>query len=131
MGMASVSLRGRREDCVERERGKGRRSREWRMSNQSRRRPGRSGGRSVGLLILTMGWAIQELPKTVSVGPDRISFRHPDKLGEWRHEKRLRKCLSKLRGIEKVEVDPSNQKVTVTGLRSQEQSAEGDKAGRP
>ncbi|KAB1203501.1 hypothetical protein CJ030_MR8G007379 [Morella rubra] len=31
------------------------------------------------------------------------------------HEKRLRKCLSKLRGIEKVEVDANCQKVVVTG----------------
>ncbi|KAI0511881.1 hypothetical protein KFK09_012515 [Dendrobium nobile] len=31
------------------------------------------------------------------------------------HEKRLRKCLSKVRGIEKVEVDGSIQKVVVTG----------------
>ncbi|XP_019172185.1 PREDICTED: heavy metal-associated isoprenylated plant protein 28-like [Ipomoea nil] len=31
------------------------------------------------------------------------------------HEKRLRKCLSKLRGIEKVEIDGRSQKVTVTG----------------
>ncbi|OVA01096.1 Heavy metal-associated domain [Macleaya cordata] len=31
------------------------------------------------------------------------------------HEKRLRKCLSKLKGIEKVEVDGSSQKVVVTG----------------
>lgn len=31
------------------------------------------------------------------------------------HEKRLRKCLSKLRGIEKVEVDANSQKVVVTG----------------
>ncbi|KAJ6931748.1 hypothetical protein NC652_015051 [Populus alba x Populus x berolinensis] len=31
------------------------------------------------------------------------------------HEKRLRKCLSKLKGIEKVEVDVSSQKVMVTG----------------
>ncbi|KAK7400313.1 hypothetical protein VNO78_11519 [Psophocarpus tetragonolobus] len=31
------------------------------------------------------------------------------------HEKRLRKCLSKLKGIEKVEVDTSCQKVVVTG----------------
>ncbi|XP_050151665.1 heavy metal-associated isoprenylated plant protein 30-like [Malus sylvestris] len=30
------------------------------------------------------------------------------------HEKRLRKCLSKLRGIEKVEVDAYSQKVVVT-----------------
>ncbi|XP_027149774.1 heavy metal-associated isoprenylated plant protein 28-like [Coffea eugenioides] len=31
------------------------------------------------------------------------------------HEKRLRKCLSKLKGIEKVEVDGKSEKVTVTG----------------
>ncbi|XP_039130609.1 uncharacterized protein LOC120266999 isoform X1 [Dioscorea cayenensis subsp. rotundata] len=31
------------------------------------------------------------------------------------HEKRLRKCLSKIRGIEKVEVEASIQKVVVTG----------------
>ncbi|XP_028784534.1 heavy metal-associated isoprenylated plant protein 28-like [Neltuma alba] len=31
------------------------------------------------------------------------------------HEKRLRKCLSKLKGIEKVEVDGKRQKVVVTG----------------
>ncbi|KAK0575778.1 hypothetical protein LWI29_006921 [Acer saccharum] len=31
------------------------------------------------------------------------------------HEKRLRKCLSKLKGIEKVEVDGNSQKVVVTG----------------
>ncbi|KAK4390010.1 Heavy metal-associated isoprenylated plant protein 44 [Sesamum angolense] len=31
------------------------------------------------------------------------------------HEKRLRKCLSKLKGIEKVEVDGNSQKVAVTG----------------
>ncbi|KAH8514955.1 hypothetical protein POPTR_002G005300v4 [Populus trichocarpa] len=31
------------------------------------------------------------------------------------HEKRLRKCLSKLKGIEKVEVDVNSQKVVVTG----------------
>ncbi|XP_057751035.1 heavy metal-associated isoprenylated plant protein 45-like [Arachis stenosperma] len=31
------------------------------------------------------------------------------------HEKRLRKCLSKLKGIEKVEVDANCQKVVVTG----------------
>nr|XP_017257229.1 PREDICTED: heavy metal-associated isoprenylated plant protein 21-like isoform X2 [Daucus carota subsp. sativus] len=31
------------------------------------------------------------------------------------HEKRLRKCLSKLRGIQKVEVDANSQKVVVTG----------------
>ncbi|WCJ44759.1 Heavy metal transport/detoxification superfamily protein [Euphorbia peplus] len=31
------------------------------------------------------------------------------------HEKRLRKSLSKLRGIEKVEVDANSQKVVVTG----------------
>ncbi|KAL0361898.1 UNVERIFIED_CONTAM: Heavy metal-associated isoprenylated plant protein 44 [Sesamum radiatum] len=31
------------------------------------------------------------------------------------HEKRLRKCLSKLKGIEKVEVDGNSQKVMVTG----------------
>ncbi|KAF8409882.1 hypothetical protein HHK36_002400 [Tetracentron sinense] len=31
------------------------------------------------------------------------------------HEKRLRKCLSKIKGIEKVEVDVSSQKVAVTG----------------
>ncbi|XP_043708950.1 heavy metal-associated isoprenylated plant protein 45-like [Telopea speciosissima] len=31
------------------------------------------------------------------------------------HEKRLRKCLSKVKGIEKVEVDVSSQKVVVTG----------------
>ncbi|KAK4351762.1 hypothetical protein RND71_027280 [Anisodus tanguticus] len=31
------------------------------------------------------------------------------------HEKRLRKCLSKLKGIYKVEVDGSSQKVVVTG----------------
>ncbi|KAF4370474.1 hypothetical protein CsatB_007912 [Cannabis sativa] len=31
------------------------------------------------------------------------------------HEKRLRKCLSKLKGIEKVEVDTNSQKVVVTG----------------
>ncbi|PIN14684.1 Copper chaperone [Handroanthus impetiginosus] len=31
------------------------------------------------------------------------------------HEKRLRKCLSKLRGIEKVEVDGNSQKVVVIG----------------
>ncbi|KAF9686577.1 hypothetical protein SADUNF_Sadunf02G0003600 [Salix dunnii] len=31
------------------------------------------------------------------------------------HEKRVRKCLSKLKGIEKVEVDVSSQKVVVTG----------------
>ncbi|CBI40763.3 unnamed protein product, partial [Vitis vinifera] len=31
------------------------------------------------------------------------------------HEKRLRKCLSKLKGIEKVEVDANSQKVVVTG----------------
>ncbi|PKA60378.1 Heavy metal-associated isoprenylated plant protein 26 [Apostasia shenzhenica] len=31
------------------------------------------------------------------------------------HEKRLRKCLSKVKGIEKVEVDASIQKVVVTG----------------
>ncbi|WVZ26684.1 hypothetical protein V8G54_005228 [Vigna mungo] len=31
------------------------------------------------------------------------------------HEKRLRKCLSKLKGIEKVEVDTNCQKVVVTG----------------
>ncbi|XP_057975568.1 heavy metal-associated isoprenylated plant protein 30-like [Malania oleifera] len=30
------------------------------------------------------------------------------------HEKKLRKCLSKLRGIEKVEVDANSQKVVVT-----------------
>ncbi|KAL8088486.1 heavy metal-associated isoprenylated plant protein 28-like [Apium graveolens] len=31
------------------------------------------------------------------------------------HEKRLRKCLSKLRGIEKLEVYANSQKVVVTG----------------
>ncbi|XP_065847184.1 heavy metal-associated isoprenylated plant protein 28-like [Euphorbia lathyris] len=31
------------------------------------------------------------------------------------HEKRLRKSLSKIRGIEKVEVDANSQKVVVTG----------------
>ncbi|MQM06205.1 hypothetical protein Taro_039028 [Colocasia esculenta] len=31
------------------------------------------------------------------------------------HEKRLRKCLSKIKGIEKVEVEVSTQKVVVTG----------------
>ncbi|XVE69556.1 hypothetical protein DITRI_Ditri10aG0000900 [Diplodiscus trichospermus] len=31
------------------------------------------------------------------------------------HEKRLRKCLSKLKGIEKVEVDGKSEKVVVTG----------------
>ncbi|KAL2968914.1 hypothetical protein AAZX31_15G051600 [Glycine max] len=31
------------------------------------------------------------------------------------HEKRLRKCLAKLKGIEKVEVDCNSQKVVVTG----------------
>ncbi|XWS26056.1 hypothetical protein CRYUN_Cryun27aG0120100 [Craigia yunnanensis] len=31
------------------------------------------------------------------------------------HEKRLRKCLSKLKGIEKVEVDGNSQRVVVTG----------------
>ncbi|KAL6974914.1 hypothetical protein U1Q18_044099 [Sarracenia purpurea var. burkii] len=31
------------------------------------------------------------------------------------HEKRLRKCLSKLKGIEKVEVDGNSQKVVITG----------------
>ncbi|CAI9753332.1 unnamed protein product [Fraxinus pennsylvanica] len=31
------------------------------------------------------------------------------------HERRLRKCLSKLKGTEKVEVDGNNQKVMVTG----------------
>ncbi|KAF5194950.1 hypothetical protein FRX31_015461 [Thalictrum thalictroides] len=31
------------------------------------------------------------------------------------HEKRLRKSLSKIRGIEKIEVDASSQKVVVTG----------------
>ncbi|PIA25017.1 hypothetical protein AQUCO_10900024v1 [Aquilegia coerulea] len=31
------------------------------------------------------------------------------------HEKRVRKSLSKIRGIEKVEVDASSQKVVVTG----------------
>ncbi|OAY74365.1 Heavy metal-associated isoprenylated plant protein 26, partial [Ananas comosus] len=31
------------------------------------------------------------------------------------HEKRVRKCLSKVKGIEKVEVEASIQKVTVTG----------------
>ncbi|KAF2310260.1 hypothetical protein GH714_007448 [Hevea brasiliensis] len=31
------------------------------------------------------------------------------------HEKRLRKSLSKLKGIEKVEVDANSQKVVVTG----------------
>ncbi|KAL3514894.1 hypothetical protein ACH5RR_027611 [Cinchona calisaya] len=31
------------------------------------------------------------------------------------HEKRLRKCLSKLKGIEKVEVDGNREKVAVTG----------------
>ncbi|OVA00676.1 Heavy metal-associated domain [Macleaya cordata] len=31
------------------------------------------------------------------------------------HEKRLRKCLSKIKGIEKVEVDASSQRVGVTG----------------
>ncbi|XP_050213395.1 heavy metal-associated isoprenylated plant protein 45-like [Mercurialis annua] len=31
------------------------------------------------------------------------------------HEKRLRKSLSKLRGIEKVEVDANREKVAVTG----------------
>ncbi|XP_073007132.1 heavy metal-associated isoprenylated plant protein 28-like isoform X1 [Typha latifolia] len=31
------------------------------------------------------------------------------------HEKRLRKCLSKVKGIEKVEVEASIQKVVVTG----------------
>ncbi|CAA2999354.1 heavy metal-associated isoprenylated plant 44-like [Olea europaea subsp. europaea] len=31
------------------------------------------------------------------------------------HERRLRKCLSKLKGIEKVEVDGNSQKVAVTG----------------
>ncbi|XP_017981111.1 PREDICTED: heavy metal-associated isoprenylated plant protein 21 [Theobroma cacao] len=31
------------------------------------------------------------------------------------HEKRLRKCLSKLKGIEKVEVDANSHKVVVTG----------------
>ncbi|XP_022769450.1 heavy metal-associated isoprenylated plant protein 28-like isoform X2 [Durio zibethinus] len=31
------------------------------------------------------------------------------------HEKRLRKCLSKLKGIEKVEVDGQGEKVVVTG----------------
>nr|AFK38100.1 unknown [Lotus japonicus] len=31
------------------------------------------------------------------------------------HEKRLGKCLSKLKGIEKVEVDTNCQKVVVTG----------------
>ncbi|KAK7246759.1 hypothetical protein RIF29_41629 [Crotalaria pallida] len=31
------------------------------------------------------------------------------------HEKKLRKCLSKLKGIEKVEVDGNSQKVVVTG----------------
>ncbi|KAK6939123.1 Heavy metal-associated domain, HMA, partial [Dillenia turbinata] len=30
-------------------------------------------------------------------------------------EKRLRKCLSKLKGIEKVEVDANSEKVVVTG----------------
>ncbi|XP_022857527.1 heavy metal-associated isoprenylated plant protein 44-like [Olea europaea var. sylvestris] len=31
------------------------------------------------------------------------------------HDRRLRKCLSKLKGIEKVEVDDDCQKVVVTG----------------
>ncbi|KAI5660878.1 hypothetical protein M9H77_20201 [Catharanthus roseus] len=31
------------------------------------------------------------------------------------HEKRLRKCLSKLKGIEKIEVDGKRQKVVVMG----------------
>ncbi|XP_057794726.1 heavy metal-associated isoprenylated plant protein 30-like isoform X2 [Salvia miltiorrhiza] len=31
------------------------------------------------------------------------------------HEKKLRKCLSKLRGIEKVEVDGNSEKVAVMG----------------
>ncbi|XP_077228036.1 heavy metal-associated isoprenylated plant protein 28-like [Tasmannia lanceolata] len=31
------------------------------------------------------------------------------------HEKRLRKCLSKIKGIEKVEVEVYSQKVVVTG----------------
>ncbi|KAJ7967006.1 Heavy metal-associated isoprenylated plant protein [Quillaja saponaria] len=31
------------------------------------------------------------------------------------HEKKLRKCLSKLKGIEKVEVDSNSQKVVVSG----------------
>ncbi|KAG0488658.1 hypothetical protein HPP92_007469 [Vanilla planifolia] len=31
------------------------------------------------------------------------------------HEKRLRKCLSKVKGVEKIEVDGSIQKVVVTG----------------
>lgn len=31
------------------------------------------------------------------------------------HEKRLRKCLSKIKGIDKVEVEVSNQKVVVSG----------------
>ena len=31
------------------------------------------------------------------------------------HEKRVRKCLSKLKGVEKVEVDGNSQKVVVTG----------------
>ncbi|CAK9325097.1 unnamed protein product [Citrullus colocynthis] len=30
------------------------------------------------------------------------------------HEKRLRKCLSKLKGVEKVEVDANSQKVAVS-----------------
>ncbi|WOK91973.1 heavy metal-associated isoprenylated plant protein 20-like [Canna indica] len=31
------------------------------------------------------------------------------------HEKRLRKCLSKVKGIDKVEVEASIQKVVITG----------------
>uniref|UniRef100_A0A0D9X9N7 HMA domain-containing protein n=1 Tax=Leersia perrieri TaxID=77586 RepID=A0A0D9X9N7_9ORYZ len=35
------------------------------------------------------------------------------------HEKRVRKCLSKVKGVERVEVEGSLQKVVVTGYANQ------------
>ncbi|CAL9039457.1 unnamed protein product [Musa acuminata subsp. burmannicoides] len=45
------------------------------------------------------------VPQTIELKVDMVAL----------HEKRLRKCLSKVKGIERVEVEASIEKVVITG----------------
>ncbi|URE27977.1 Heavy metal-associated domain containing protein [Musa troglodytarum] len=45
------------------------------------------------------------VPQTIELKVDMVAL----------HEKRLRKCLSKVKGIERVEVEASIEKVAITG----------------
>ncbi|KAI3745576.1 hypothetical protein L6452_07976 [Arctium lappa] len=69
------------------------------------------------LLSLQLTFRIYSNPQSFSSSSPKLAMEvielKVDMVGI--HEKRLRKCLSKLRGIERVEVDGNSQKVVVKG----------------